>query len=63
MPRGVRSCDGGWQEFLHASPSLDLVGVWHRVGYSGYMADYTADLEVIHHRESVHERSQHGCRR
>ena len=42
-------------EFIHASPSLDLVGVSHHVGFSGYMADYTADLEVMHHRECARE--------
>ena len=41
--------------FIHESEHLDLVGVSHHVGFSGYMADYSAEREVMHHRECARE--------
>lgn len=37
------------------SPHLELVGLSHHVGFSGYMGDYTAEREVMHHRECTRE--------
>jgi diaminopimelate decarboxylase len=38
-----------------ASPHLRFVGLHHHVGFSGYLGDYTAEREVMHHRECVAE--------
>jgi diaminopimelate decarboxylase len=35
--------------------SLDFCGLHHHVGFSGYMGDYTAEREVMHHRECTRE--------
>ena len=38
-----------------AAPHLDLLGLSHHVGFSGYMGDYTPEREVMHHRECTRE--------
>jgi diaminopimelate decarboxylase len=38
-----------------AAPNLDFVGLSHHVGFSGYMADYTSERELGHHRAAVRE--------
>jgi diaminopimelate decarboxylase len=38
-----------------AAPHLDLVGLHHHVGFSGYMGDYTPAREVMHHRACTRE--------
>ena len=42
-------------EAVHRSPRLDLLGLHHHVGFSGYMGDYTPEREVMHHRECTRE--------
>ena len=42
-------------EAIHAADHLDLVGLSHHVGFSGYMGDYTPEREVMHHREATRE--------
>jgi diaminopimelate decarboxylase len=42
-------------EAIAAAPHLDLVGLSHHVGFSGYMGDFTAEREVMHHREATRE--------
>jgi diaminopimelate decarboxylase len=37
------------------APHLEFVGLSHHVGFSGYMADFTAEREVMHHRECTRE--------
>ncbi len=37
------------------APRLEFVGLSHHVGFSGYMADYSAEREVMHHRECTRE--------
>lgn len=38
-----------------ASPHLRFVGLHHHVGFSGYMADYAPDREVMHHAACTRE--------
>ena len=40
-----------------AAPNLDFAGLHHHVGFSGYMAEYTTENEVMHHRECAIELS------
>jgi diaminopimelate decarboxylase len=42
-------------EAIVAAPELDLVGFSHHVGFSGYLGDYTAEREVMHHETSARE--------
>jgi diaminopimelate decarboxylase len=42
-------------EAVLASPHLELVGLHHHVGFSGYMGDYTPEREVMHHRACTRE--------
>jgi diaminopimelate decarboxylase len=42
-------------EAVLRSPNLDLVGLHHHVGFSGYMGDYTPEREVMHHRACTRE--------
>ncbi len=38
-----------------SSEQLRFVGLHHHVGFSGYLGDYSAEREVMHHRESTRE--------
>jgi diaminopimelate decarboxylase len=38
-----------------AADNLDFVGLSHHVGFSGYMGDFTAEHELMHHRECTRE--------
>jgi diaminopimelate decarboxylase len=38
-----------------AAPHLDLVGLSHHVGFSGYMGEFSAERELMHHRECTRE--------
>jgi diaminopimelate decarboxylase len=42
-------------EAVVRSASLEFCGLSHHVGFSGYMADYTAEREVMHHAECARE--------
>jgi diaminopimelate decarboxylase len=42
-------------EAVLSAPHLDLVGLHHHVGFSGYMGDYTPEREVMHHRACTRE--------
>jgi diaminopimelate decarboxylase len=42
-------------EIVAAAPNLRFAGLHHHVGFSGYMADYSARREVMHHRECTRE--------
>lgn len=42
-------------EAVVRASNLELVGFSHHVGFSGYMADYTAEREVMHHAECARE--------
>jgi diaminopimelate decarboxylase len=42
-------------EGVLASPHLELLGLSHHVGFSGYMGDYTPEREVMHHRACTRE--------
>ena len=42
-------------ESVIAASNLDLLGLHHHVGFSGYMAEYSPDLELMHHRECARE--------
>jgi diaminopimelate decarboxylase len=37
------------------APNIDFLGLHHHVGFSGYMGEYSAEREVMHHRESARE--------
>jgi diaminopimelate decarboxylase len=47
----------GWEtiQAVIAAPNLDFAGLSHHVGFSGYMGDYRAEYEVMHHREATRE--------
>lgn len=38
-----------------AAPNLDLRGLHHHIGFSGYMSEYSPEHEIMHHRESARE--------
>jgi diaminopimelate decarboxylase len=38
-----------------AASHLEFVGLSHHVGFSGYMADYSPEREIMHHRECTRE--------
>jgi diaminopimelate decarboxylase len=42
-------------EAVVRAPNLQFCGYSHHVGFSGYMADYNADREVMHHAECARE--------
>jgi diaminopimelate decarboxylase len=42
-------------EAVVRAPTLEFCGLSHHVGFSGYMADYTAEREVMHHAECARE--------
>lgn len=42
-------------EAIVAAPNLDFVGLHHHVAFAGYMADFSADREVQHHRDATKE--------
>lgn len=42
-------------EAVVRAANLELVGFSHHVGFSGYMADYSAEREVMHHAECARE--------
>lgn len=37
------------------APHLEFCGLSHHVGFSGYMGDYSAEWELMHHRECTRE--------
>jgi len=37
------------------APHLEFCGLSHHVGFSGYMGEYSAEREVMHHRECTRE--------
>lgn len=42
-------------EAIVAAPGLQLVGLSHHVGFSGYLGEYSVEREVMHHETSVRE--------
>ncbi len=42
-------------EAIARSPHLQLVGLSHHVGFSGYLGDYTIEREVMHHEACTRE--------
>lgn len=42
-------------EAVVRAPGLELCGLHHHVGFSGYMGDFSAEREVMHHRECTRE--------
>ncbi|HVW19459.1 MAG TPA: hypothetical protein VHB30_14550, partial [Solirubrobacteraceae bacterium] len=52
VPSGEAMCT---VEAVAAAEHLELVGLSHHVGFSGYMGDYGPEREVMHHREATRE--------
>ena len=42
-------------EAIDRAANLDFRGLHHHIGFSGYMADYSRDHELMHHHESARE--------